>query len=413
MNHFAYQQRELHAEGVSLAVIARSVGTPCYVYSSATLTRHYRVVDEAFQGRRHLLCYSVKANSTLGILALLVKAGSGFDIVSGGELHRVLTAKASPAKVVFSGVGKTEEEIAAALDAGILLFNVESEEELAAIVKVAKRRRKVAPVALRVNPDVDAKTHPYIATGLKESKFGIPLARAAELYRRERKNGALALIGLDCHIGSQLTKISPVRQAITRVGAVFRALREGGLPLEYLDIGGGLGITYNEETPPSPLEYAAAVQAALGDLDLTLVLEPGRVLVGNAGILLTRVLYNKTNEAKRFVIVDAGMNDLLRPALYGAHHEIVPVLKNSRPQLEADLVGPVCESTDAFARGRKLPRSRPGELLAILSAGAYGMSMASNYNSRPRPAEVLVTGSKFRVIRKRETYADLLRGESV
>lgn len=412
MHHFAYRRNTLHAEGVSLARIAREVGTPTYVYSAATLERHYAVMDEAFAFRPHLLCYSVKANSTLGLLSLLARKGSGFDIVSAGELVRTLRAGADPARIVFSGVGKTEEEIAAALEAGLLLFNVESEDELLAIARVARRKRRRAPVALRVNPDVDARTHPYIATGLKESKFGIPLSRAAALYRRERKNRSLAFLGVDCHIGSQMTQVAPLREALTRVARLFRTLCAEGIPLRYLDAGGGLGITYREETPPSPREYATAVGAALGDVSATLILEPGRVLVGNAGLLLSKVLYTKRTQDRRFVVVDAGMNDLIRPALYGAHHEILPVgRRRLRGAAVADLVGPVCESSDAFARARRLPALASGDLVAVMSAGAYGMSMASNYNSRPRPAEVLVQGRHYDVIRSRETHEDLMRGE--
>ncbi len=413
MHHFAYRKDALHAEDVALERIAREVGTPVYVYSRATLERHFRVLDDAFAPLPHLLCYSVKANSTLAILSLLSKQGSGFDIVSGGELYRVLKAGGEPKRIVFSGVGKTEDEIAMALDAGILMFNVESEDELDAVARVAKRRRQKAPVALRVNPDVDARTHPYIATGLKESKFGIPMKRAAELYRRERKNRNLDFVGVDCHIGSQMTEIGPVTEAVRRVGRLYETLLSEGLPLQYLDAGGGLGITYSAEAPPTPVEYARAVAGALKGIPLTLILEPGRVLVGNAGLLLSRVLYRKQNGSKRFVVIDAGMNDLLRPALYGAHHEIQPVKKRAAKRVKADLVGPVCESSDAFARKRLLPDLENGELVALMSAGAYGMSMASNYNSRPRPAEVLVDGRRYQVIREREQLEDLVRGESV
>lgn len=411
MHHFDYRKDALHAEGVPLERIAREVGTPTYVYSRATLERHYRVLDEAFTELPHMICYSVKANSTLGVLSLLSNLGSGFDIVSGGELYRVLKVGGDPRRIVFSGVGKTEDEIAMALDAGILMFNVESEEELLAVAKVARRRKRKAPVALRVNPNVDARTHPYIATGLKESKFGIPMKRAAELYRRERANRHLELIGVDCHIGSQMTEVAPVAEAMRRVGRFYKTLLAEGLPLRYLDAGGGLGITYAEETPPSPVEYAHAVAQALKGIPLTLILEPGRVLVGNAGVLLSRVLYRKQNGSKRFVVIDAGMNDLLRPALYGAHHEMLPVRKRAVKRVTADLVGPVCESSDAFARKRRIPELGQGELVALMSAGAYAMSMSSNYNSRPRPAEVLVDGRRYHVIRERETHEDLVRGE--
>ena len=412
MNFFAYRGRRLFAEGVPLDRIARETGTPVYVYSAATLTRHFRVLSGAFSGVRHQICYSVKACSNLAVLSLFARLGSGFDIVSGGELGRVLKAtRGDASRVVFSGVGKTSDELGAALAAGILMFNVESGEELAALDRVGRAAGVRAPFALRVNPHVDARTHAKIATGLSTSKFGVPIEEAARLYRKSRALRGVRAVGVDCHIGSQLTVAAPVRAAVGKVAALFRQLRGEGLALEYLDAGGGLGITYREEKPPSPEEYAAAVFEPVRALGATLVLEPGRVLVGNAGLLLTRVLYRKGQASSRFVVVDAGMNDLIRPALYGAHHELLPVERRAGRKAPRTVVGPVCESSDVLARARPLVPPRPGDLLAVMSAGAYGMSMASNYNSRPRPAEVLVSGRTFRVVRDRERQSDLWRGE--
>jgi diaminopimelate decarboxylase len=385
------------------------------VYSSATLTRHVGVLTQAFAKYPALLCYSVKANSNLAVLALFAKEGLGFDIVSGGELYRVLRAGGDPRKVVFSGVGKTDEELDYALAQRILMFNVESEEELVRLAARARRQRRRAPVALRVNPEVDARTHPYISTGLRTSKFGIAIPEAGRLYRAHQRGGALDLVGLDCHIGSQLTDLAPVAEALERVTRLFLELRTHGLPLRYLDVGGGLGITYQEEVPPPPRDYARTVRRALqGIPDLTLILEPGRVLVGNAGVLLTRVLYRKQQGRKRFAVVDAGMNDILRPALYGAHHAIIPLRRRGGAVERVDVVGPVCESTDVLGVNRDLPALHSGEdILALQSAGAYGMSMASNYNSRPRPAEVLVAGRRAWCVRSRETLPDLVRHEVV
>jgi diaminopimelate decarboxylase len=411
VNHFHYQKGVLHAEEVPLGAIAEAVGTPTYVYSTATLSRHFRVVTEAFGSYPHLICYSVKANSTLAVLRLFAEAGGGFDIVSGGELARVRQAGGAAAKTVFAGVGKTPEEMEQALAAGILLFNVESAEELEALDAVGRRLGKRAPFALRVNPDVDARTHRYIATGLKTSKFGVPFEEALALYTRARKMKGLRAAGLDCHIGSQLTQTAPMRAALSKVAGLYRALKEKGHPLEYLDIGGGLGITYTDETPPSPQEYASTVLKAAEGTGAHLILEPGRALVGNAGVLLTRVLYRKDSPARRFVVVDAGMNDLIRPALYEAHHALQPVVKRRGKAVEVDVVGPVCESSDVLARGRSLVLPGQGDLYAVMSAGAYAMSMASNYNSRPRPAEVLVDGAAWRVVRERERVEDLWRGE--
>lgn len=411
MNHFAYRKGVLHAEDVQLAAIAESVGTPTYVYSTATLTRHVRVVTEAFGDRPHLICYSVKANSNLAILRLIAERGGGFDIVSGGELARVRHAGGDAGKTVFAGVGKTQEEMEAALAARILLFNVESAEELEALDAVGRRLGRRAPFALRVNPDVDARTHRYISTGLKTSKFGVPFEEAVALYARAKKMKGLLAAGLDCHIGSQLTQTAPVRAALSKVAGLYAALKAQGHPLAYLDVGGGLGITYSDETPPSPDEYARTVLAAAGATGATLIMEPGRALVGNAGVLLTRVLYRKKTPARRFVVVDAGMNDLLRPALYDAHHGLQPLVKRRGKAVEVDVVGPVCESTDVLAKARPLVLPQAGELFAFMSAGAYGMSMSSTYNSRPRPAEVLVDGEAWRVVRERERVEDLWRGE--
>ncbi|WP_224364304.1 diaminopimelate decarboxylase [Hyalangium versicolor] len=411
MNHFNYVRGSLHAEQVPLAAIAEAVGTPTYVYSTATLTRHFRVVTEAFQGTPHLICYSVKANSTLAVLHLFAKEGGGFDIVSGGELARVQRAGGSPGKTVFAGVGKTPEEMEQALAAGILMFNVESAEELEALDAVGRKVGRRAPFALRVNPDVDARTHRYISTGLKTSKFGVPFEEAVALYARSRKMKGLSAVGLDCHIGSQLTQAAPMKVAISKVAGLYRSLKEQGYPLSYLDIGGGLGITYSDETPPSPAEYARTVLKAVEDTGSTLILEPGRALVGNAGVLLTRVLYRKRTPTKTFVVVDVGMNDLIRPALYEAHHALQPVVKRRGKPVEVDVVGPVCESSDVLARARALVLPQQDDLYAVMSAGAYGMSMSSTYNSRPRSAEVLVDGAAWRVIRERETVEDLWRGE--
>jgi diaminopimelate decarboxylase len=411
VNHFTWRKGVLHAEGVPLTAIADAAGTPTYVYSSATLTRHFRVVSEAFGATPHLICYSVKANSNLSILRLFSGLGGGFDIVSGGELARVKQAGGDVSKTVFAGVGKTQEEMEAALAAGILLFNVESAEELDALDAVGRRLGKRAPFALRVNPDVDARTHRYISTGLKTSKFGVPFEEAVALYTRAKKLKGVRAAGLDCHIGSQLTQASPMRAALTKVAGLYSELKAKGHPLEYLDVGGGLGITYTDETPPSPEEYARTVLAATKDTGAHLLLEPGRALVGNAGVLLTRVLYRKKTPAKHFVVVDAGMNDLIRPALYEAHHGLQPLVKRRGKAVEVDVVGPVCESTDVLAKARPLVLPQAGELYAFMSAGAYGMSMASNYNSRPRPAEVMVDGDAWRVVRERERIEDLWRGE--
>jgi diaminopimelate decarboxylase len=418
MHHFQYRGQELYCEDVPLATIAAEVGTPTYVYSHATLARHFKVFDDALQGRKHLVCYSVKANSNLAVLKSLVSMGAGVDTVSRGEIFRALKAGADPKKIVFSGVGKREDEIEYALEKGILAFNVESHGELEAVERVAARVGKIAPITLRVNPDVDAQTHPYISTGLKKNKFGIPVAWAREEFTLAMKMKHIDVLGIDCHIGSQLTKTSPFKDAIARLGELARTLVKDGVNLRYLDIGGGLGIPYNQEDPPSPAEYGKAIQEAMdafSDLDVTVICEPGRVIVGNAGILLAKSLYLKQGEIKNFVIVDAAMNDLIRPAFYDSYHAIWPVTKkeNADPFV-ADVVGPICETGDFLARDRALAwRPQEGDLMAIMSAGAYGFTMSSNYNTRPRAAEVMVHGSQFAVVRKREELDDLVRGESV
>ena len=419
MHHFEARRGEIHCEAVPLRRIAEAVGTPVYIYSHATLSHHCQVFDGALEGIPHVVCYSMKANSNGSVIRTFTGLGSGVDIVSGGELARALAAGAAPGKIVFSGVGKQVPEIEEALRQGILMFNVESREELERIDAVAKRLRKRAPIALRVNPDVDPKTHPYISTGLKQNKFGIPIGQALKDYEWAARRKHLEVVGVDCHIGSQLTEIAPFVDAAARIRVLVERLRRRGLPIRLVDIGGGLGIPYNEELPPHPKQYAGAIRRAFSGLDVTLVLEPGRVLVGNAGVLLTRLLYTKESPApngkgkKRFYIVDAAMNDLARPSLYGSFHAIVPVGRAARRNVTADVVGPVCESGDFLAKGRRMPAVRPGDLLAVMSAGAYGFSMASNYNSRPRAAEVMVSGSRFEVVRERESLRDLVGGERI
>ncbi len=415
MHYFEYKNNELCCEEVPIQKIAESVGTPFYLYSYQTLARHFRVFDAAFGNYPHVICFSVKANSNLAVLSLFAAMGGGADIVSYGELFRALKVGIDPKKIVFSGVGKTEGEIEQALVAGVLMFNIESEEELWKIDGVAGRIKTMASVALRVNPDVDPQTHPYIATGLKKSKFGIAFEQAYQQYQEARRLKNIKIIGIDCHIGSQLTEVSPFVDALRKLKELVLRLRSEGIDIQYLDLGGGLGITYDEEKPPGPAEYAQALTEEVRDLNCTLILEPGRVIVGNAGILVTRVLYNKGGDKKRFVIVDAGMNDLIRPSLYGAFQEIVPIRRNGEKteRIVADIVGPICESGDFLAKDRGLPPLQSGELLAVMSAGAYGFAMSSNYNSRRRVAEVLVRENRFEVVRARETYEDLIRGESI
>jgi len=411
---FSYSQNDLYCEQVPLADLAARVGTPAYVYSSQSLLANYRAYDESFGGLPHTVCYAVKANSSLGVLALLAKAGAGFDIVSGGELYRVLQAGGDPAKVVFSGVGKTAAEVEYALASGIHSFNCESEAELALIDAMAARRGVKAGFSIRVNPDVDAATHPYISTGLSKHKFGIAMAEAARVYEHARGYRNLAAEGVSCHIGSQLLDPSPILEAVDRVLALAATLRSQGDPINHVDFGGGLGVAYHGgEKAPAIGAFVESLQARLRESGLSVMVEPGRSIAGPAGVLLTRVLYRKKNGAKEFVVVDAAMNDLIRPALYHAHHEIIPLRKSSLPPVTADVVGPVCETGDFLARDREMVNAMPGDFLAVCTAGAYGFVQSSNYNSRPRAPEVLVEGAGYRVIRRRETYEDLVRGETV
>lgn len=410
MTYFGYQDSELYAEGVPLGSIAEQQGTPCFVYSRAALTDAYRAFDAAFKGRDHLVCYAVKANSNLAVLNVLARLGSGFDIVSGGELQRVLAAGGEPRKIVFSGVGKSAEEMHRALRADILCFNVESESELIRLDRVAAELGKAAPVSLRVNPDVDPGTHPYIATGLKEEKFGVPYRDAPSLYRAAAKLPHLKITGVGCHIGSQVTETSPFVAALEKILALADRLEAEGIPVSHFDVGGGLGICYKDETPPAVTEYAQALVDRLGKRPQKLLLEPGRALMGNAGLLLTRVEYLKRGEDRNFAVVDAAMNDLIRPALYAAYHDILPVRNSGGRAHRYQIVGPVCESSDFLGRDRMLALAE-GDLLAVMSAGAYGMSMSSNYNSRPRAAEVMVDGAASYLIRERETVAELMARE--
>lgn len=413
MDYFEYRDGELCAERVPLAAIAERYGTPCYVYSRATLERHWHAFDRAFAGRPHLVCYAVKANSSLGVLNVLARLGSGFDIVSVGELERVLAAGGDPAKVVFSGVGKREDELRRALEVGIRCFNVEVPGELDRLNRIAGELGVTAPVSLRVNPDVDAGTHPYISTGLRDNKFGIDMEEALHHYRRAAELPNLRIVGIDCHIGSQLTSVAPFIDALDRVLVLAGKLKAHGISIRHLDIGGGLGIRYRDETPPEPAEYAAVLSERMADLDYEVLMEPGRAIAGNAGILLTRVEYLKTHGEKSFAIVDAAMNDLIRPALYQAWQAILPVRPSGAvPERVYDIVGPICETGDFLGKERALAL-REGDLLAVRSAGAYGFSMSSNYNSRPRPAEVLADGDRTHLIREREKLAELYRGESL
>ena len=413
MNYFTYKDNRLFAEEVAISDLAARFSTPLYIYSTRTLRRHFRVMEEAFAGTDHLICYAMKALSNLSVLGLFAAMGAGFDIVSVGELMRCLRAGADPRKIVFSGVGKTDEELKAAIEAGILMINVESRPELHRAAQVARRIGRKAPVSLRVNPDLDPGTHPHISTGHRDSKFGVPLAQVDEYYAEARTLADLDLVGLSTHIGSQITNTSPFSEAAAKVAAIVTRLRESGVALRYLDLGGGLGIPYQEEPPP-PTDYAAALLGPLRGMGLKLIIEPGRVLVGNAGVLVTRVLYIKETDVKRFIVVDGAMNDLLRPVLYEAYHEILPVERRAGGRtVTADVVGPVCESGDFFARERELTEPSDGDLLAVMSAGAYGFVMASNYNSRPRAAEIMVDGSAVHVVRERESFEDLVRGEKL
>lgn len=403
----------LHLEDADLGELAALHGTPSYVYSRRAIEAAWQAYADAFAQQDHLICYAVKANSSLAVLNCLARLGSGFDIVSGGELERVLRAGGEPGKVVFSGVGKTAAEMRQALAAGILCFNVESEAELERLNAVAAELGVVAPVSLRVNPDVDARTHPYISTGLRDNKFGIEIHRAEAVYLRARDLPHIDLTGIDCHIGSQLTDLSPIRDALERMLALLDRLNDAGIQLQHVDIGGGIGIRYRDEQPPTAAEYAAVVLEQLGDRKLKLLMEPGRAIVGNAGVLLTRVEYLKEAPEKNFAVVDAAMNDLLRPALYEAWQDIVPVAENDAAGTALyDVVGPVCESADFLGKDRELAVA-PGDLLAVLSAGAYGFAMSSNYNSRPRAAELMVDGAAVHLARRRETVDELMRGEAI
>ena len=413
MHHFNYRNGELFCEDVPVKAVVEASGTPCYLYSHATLTRHFQEFSNAFQGMDRLVCYSAKANTNLAILRLFEKMGGGLDIVSGGELYRGLAAGFSAECIVYSGVGKMVDEIDFALEEGILMFNVESIEELKLLNERAKTLGKTAPVALRVNPDVDPKTHPYISTGLNKNKFGIDTEGAMEGYRLAQTLSNIRVRGIDCHIGSQITESTPFKDALKSLVGLVRKLKDMGILLEHIDVGGGLGIIYDDESPPLPVEYARAIVGALKGTSLKLILEPGWVIVGNAGTLITRVLYRKKGKAKEFVIVDAAMNDLIRPSLYHAYHAVWPVVRTRRKKIRADVVGPICESGDFLAEDREMTDAKKGELLAVMSAGAYGFSMASNYCSRPRVAEVMVKGDRFHIVRARETYEDLIRGESI
>ncbi len=413
MNYFELKNDELHCEDVPLSRIADEVGTPVYVYSKKTLVRHFKAFDEAFDGVDHRVCYSVKSNSNLSILKLFAGMGGGFDVVSGGELFRAMRAGADPADIVYSGVGKTAVEIRAAIETGIMMFGIESFQELEEIDRLAGELKLRAPIGLRINPDVDPQTHPYITTGLKSAKFGIDIKVARDGYKRAAEMANIEVVGVTCHIGSQLTTVSPFVDSIKKIKKLIGQLREDGHSIKYLNLGGGLGITYEEEEPPLPTEYADAVKSEADGIGVTLVFEPGRVIVGNAGILLTKVLYTKDTADKHFIIVDGGMNDLIRPSLYDAYHEIKHVNPPYSGSRVADVVGPICESGDFFAKDRDLPEFTSGDLMAVMSAGAYGFTMASNYNSRPRSAEVMVDGGEYRIIRKRETYEDLVTHENL
>jgi len=413
MHHFHYKKKQMYCEDVPISEIAQEVGTPFYCYSHATLRHHFLTFERAFEGVRHLVCFSAKSNSNLAVLGLFASLGGGLDIVSGGELFRGLKAGIPPKKIVFSGVGKGEEEIQYALESDILMFNVESFQELSLIDQCAARLNKRAPVALRVNPDVDPKTHPYISTGLKKNKFGLNVGAVVEAYKTAHDCANIDIIGISCHIGSQVTEVAPFIDALLRIKKLLATLEALGISISYLDLGGGLGITYDQEAPPHPTEYGKAIIETLGQTPVTLILEPGRVIAGNAGILVTGVLYTKAGEEKDFVIVDAAMNDLVRPSLYDAYHAIQPVAKDQEGSHRADVVGPICESGDFLARDREIAHVQSRDLLAIMSAGAYGFTMSSNYNSRRRVAEVMVQGDQFFVVRKRESYDDLIRGESI
>ncbi len=414
MHYFNYRGDEIYCEDVPVSKLVKEFGTPLYIYSASTLLRHYKAFDESFKTHEHLICYSVKANSNIALLKLFAKEGSGFDIVSGGELYRALKAGADPKKIVFSGVGKSDDEIEMAISKDILMFNVESEAELYAIDSIAGKLKKKALIAIRINPDVNPLTHPYISTGLKKNKFGIPYEMSFDVYMKAKKLKHIEIVGIDCHIGSQITQLAPFLEAIDKVIALMRELESKDIEIKYIDLGGGLGISYKDEEPPHPNEYGEAVLKKFEGIKKTLIFEPGRVIVGNAGILATKVLYLKENTEKRFIIVDAAMNDLARPALYGSYHTILPLTKSDESINQVyDIVGPICESTDFFAKDRSLPEIQKNDYLCIFSAGAYGFSMSSNYNSRNKAAEVLVLGDKYYLIRERDTYEDLISKEKI
>ncbi|TNF55834.1 diaminopimelate decarboxylase [bacterium] len=413
MHDFIYKNSELYAEGVPVKKIVKSVGTPLYIYSHKTLLRHFHAFRDAFNGYPHIICFALKANSNIAILRLLAKEGCGADVVSGGELYTALKSCIPAKKIVYAGVGKTEDEIVFALKSRILMFNVESSDELRVINSVAGSLGVKAPVALRVNPDIDPRTHPYISTGLKESKFGIPIQEALEHYKIAKRLGHIEILGIHKHIGSQITEISPFVDSLKRVLSLANTLKASKIDIKHLDIGGGLGIPYNKENPPNPRELSRALMPLLKKYNFNLIVEPGRSIAGNAGILVTRMLYLKKQDEKEFFIVDAGMNDLLRPSLYNSFHNIIPVTKKSRKKITADVVGPICESGDFLGKDRTIHRVQRGDLLSVMSAGAYGFTMSSNYNSRPRAAEVLVKGRDFFVIREREQYKDLNRGVKI
>ena len=417
MHYFEYKKDELYCEEVPISKVVETVGTPAYIYSYKTLERHFLVFDNAFKGMPHIVCYSCKANSNMAVLAVMGRLGGGTDIVSEGELYRALSAGIPAGKIVFSGAGKTEDEIKAAIKAQILMINIESEDELHTVARVAKKMKKQVPVSIRVNPQIDPKTHPYITTGLKKNKFGIIWDNAFKLYNDMKQEPYLTPIGISSHIGSQILEISPFIESVRSLRKMADQLKNNGMNIKYLDIGGGLGITYKNEIPPNPDEYAGVIKKELEGTGITLVLEPGRVLVGNSGIFVTKLLYVKKVPGKTFYIVDGAMNDLVRPALYDAYHEIIPVIRknkeNGSEETKVDIVGPICESGDFFAKDRAMPSLESGSLLAVKGAGAYGFSMSSNYNSRRRAAEVLVKGDELFVIRKRETFRDLTKGESI
>lgn len=413
MHFFNYRNRSLFAEDIPVLEIVKQVGTPVYIYSYKTLLRHLKAYENAFIAIPHLICFALKANSNSAIIQLFAKNGCGADVVSGGELYRAIRAGIHPKKIVYAGVGKTEDEIRYALKSNILMFNVESDNELVEIDRIAGNIGVKAPIALRVNPDIDPQTHPYISTGLKLHKFGIPIENALEFYGIAAKLQNIKVVGVHKHIGSQITSIKPFVDAIKKILILIDSLIKQGISIQYLDIGGGLGITYKDEKPPLPSHLAKGILPLISKHDLTLIVEPGRSIVGNAGILVTKVLYLKKSGNKKFIIVDAGMNDLIRPSIYGAYHNIQAVVKRNRTKITADIVGPICESGDFLAKDREISAVKQGEYLAVMSAGAYGFSMSSNYNSRPRPAEVLVKDKDFAIIRKREEYRDLFRGEII